>query len=155
MPVLLSQPATAVSYWDAEVQVSTSAEDVAHSAENTTVLFTVLWRRILRVNKQHMLLNEIKTSMENCIESGSCLFSFCQNPFSAPLFFCTESTCRAVGNSQPCLWSPTHVCRRGKKRKNSRKIELNYKKKTKICKRIAVFTELDLIFDTICIHLPE
>lgn len=42
MPVLLSQPAMAVSYWDAEVQVSTSAEDVARSAENTTVLFTVL-----------------------------------------------------------------------------------------------------------------
>lgn len=42
-----------------------------------------------------------------------------------------------------------------KKEKNSRKIKLNYKKKTKLCKRIAVFTELDLVFDTICIHLPE
>lgn len=41
MPVLSSQPATAVSYQDAEVQVSISAEDVACSAENTTVL-TVL-----------------------------------------------------------------------------------------------------------------
>lgn len=154
MPVLLSWPAMAVSYQDAEVQVSISAEDGACSAESTISFF--LWRWVLRVKKQHMPLHEIKTSMENCTESDSCLFLLSKPLLSPSLFFCTDSICGAV-EKLPSPFSgvpPTFTEGWGGSR-NSRKIKPNYKKKPKRCKMIAVFTEPDLDFYTDCTHLPE
>lgn len=93
--------------------------------------------------------------MENYTESGSCLFSFCQNPSSAPFFFffffvLTQHTEQWITPSPFSGVPPTSA---GGEKKG--KIKPNYQKKTKLCKMTAQFTEPDLGFDTVCTHLPE
>lgn len=97
-------PATAASYQDAKVQVCTSDQLKLQFTlqKTTTVLLIVLQRCIARVKNQHMLLRKIKTCMENCTEFSSCLFSFCQTPFSALIFVLTQQAAQRV---TPSLFS--------------------------------------------------
>lgn len=65
---------------------------------------------------------------KNCTGFDSYLSSCYWNPFVALAYFFTDSTRSTVGNSQPPLWRPTHICsgRRGGRKEN---------KETKHCKK--------------------